>query len=201
LQSGIRRFAAIGGVIASRILVRFGVSEGTSGGASFLDVLVKYQPLAGEIGRVLGGKVHVLLVREFDRLEAGMRERDFDIVMARPSDYPARGLRDYGWRYVATARPDGHCLLIVKKDSPLQTIADARGRRFILPESSAYMTRFCRAELRDRGIAVEKESVQYTREQSTVAFALQAGQADIGIRGFDLATGSKLRALLGWLEK
>ncbi|GIL05667.1 phosphate/phosphite/phosphonate ABC transporter substrate-binding protein [Betaproteobacteria bacterium PRO7] len=259
---------AAGAALAQPRPLIFGVSEGTSGGASFLDVLVKYQPLADEIGRVLGRKVNVLLVREFERLEAGMRERDFDIVMARPSDYPARGLRDYGWRFVATARPDGQCLLIVKKDSPLQSIADAKGKRFILPESSAYMTRFCRAELRDRGIAIEKESVQYTREQSTVAFALQAGQADIGgiasysgaagqldknnqrvlhrsiaqpyfplivsnrlsaadvkaiqdmlvaldkseatskavlapigIRGFDVGTEPRLRALLGWLEK
>lgn len=259
--------AAAGALAQPRPLI-FGVSEGTSGGASFLDVLVKYQPLADEIGRVLGRKVNVLLVREFERLEAGMRERAFDIVMARPSDYPARGLRDYGWRYVATARPDGQCLLIVRKDSPLLTIADAKGKRFILPETSAYMTRFCRAELRDRGIAIEKEQVQYTREQSTVAFTLQAGQADIGgiasysgaagqldknnqrvlhrsiaqpyfplivsnrlsaadvkaiqdmlialdrseatskavlapigIRGFDVATEQRLRALLGWLEK
>lgn len=262
--------ATIGGApaAAQQKSLILGVSEGTSGGVSFLDVLVKYQPLADEIGRVLDRKVSVVLVREFERLETGMRERAFDIVMARPSDYPARGLRDYGWRYVATARPDGQCLLIVRKDSPLQTIADAKGKRFILPETSAYMTKFCRAELRDRGIAIEKEQVQYTREQSTVAFTLQAGQADvggiasysgaagqleknnqrvlhrsiaqpyfplivsnrlsaaevkaiqdmlialdkseatsksvlapIGIRGFDVATEQRLRALLGWLEK
>ena len=29
--------------------------------------------------------------------------------MARPSDYPARGLRDYGYRYVASTKPDGQC--------------------------------------------------------------------------------------------
>lgn len=37
------------------------------------------------------------------------------------------------------------------------------------------MTKFCRAELRDHGVAVERENVRYTREQATIAIALQAG--------------------------
>ena len=35
----------------------------------------------------------------------GMRNASFDLVIARPSDYPARGVRDYGYSAVTTTRP------------------------------------------------------------------------------------------------
>ena len=48
------------------------------------------------IGGVLKTKVSVVFAREFATLENGMKDGRFDLVMARPSDYPARGMRDNG---------------------------------------------------------------------------------------------------------
>jgi len=43
------------------------------------------------------------------------------------------------------------------------------------------MAKFCRAELRDRGIDVAKESkLQYMREQDAVGYSVEAGLMDIG---------------------
>ncbi|WP_341649588.1 hypothetical protein [Thauera humireducens] len=56
-------------------------------------------------------------------------------------------------------------MLVVRADSPVKSVADLRGKTFVLPEEVAYMTRFCRAELRDKGIDLSKESVFYVREQ------------------------------------
>jgi ABC-type phosphate/phosphonate transport system substrate-binding protein len=66
------------------------------------------------------------------------------------------------------------------KASPIKSLADARGKRFVIPEQVSYMTRFCRAELRDRGIDLAKENVQYVREQAAVPFYMSNGFADIG---------------------
>jgi len=157
-----------------------GVSEGTSGGLDHAQVIIKYQGLADVIGRSIKRKVNVVFVREFAQLEEGMKASRFDFVIARPSDYPARGIRDYGYQFVASAKPDGQCWLIVPKDSPLKSVADIKGKRIALPEQAAYMTKFCQAELRDKGINVATEKVQYVREQGAVAFYLDNKFADVG---------------------
>lgn len=156
------------------------ISEGTSGGLDHGRVIAKYQDLANLIGTALKTKVSVVFAREFATLETGMQEGKFDFVMARPSDYPARGMRDDGYQYVASAKPDGQCLVIVPKGSAIQSLADARGKRFVMPEQVSYMSRFCRAELRDRGIDLARENVQYVREQAAVPFYMGNNFADVG---------------------
>lgn len=156
------------------------ISEGTSGGIDAEAAKAKYQPLADQIGRNMGVEVKVVFVREFSALEKGMKDNQFDLVLARPSDYPARGLRDYRYQFVATAKPDGRCALVVTKDSPIKSVADIKGKVIIMPEKNAYMTRFCRAELRDKGILLDSENVTYVREQGAIPFSLENGITQVG---------------------
>ncbi len=156
------------------------VSEGTSGGLDHAQVIAKYQGLADVVGRSMKRKVNVVFAREFAQLEDGMKNRRFDFVIARPSDYPARGVKLYGYHYLASAKPDGQCLLITGKDSGIRSVADLRGKRLVLPEPAAYMTKFCRAELRELGFDLEKENVKYVREQGAVAFYIENKLADAG---------------------
>lgn len=156
------------------------VSEGTSGGIDSADVLAKYEPLARLIEKATGHKVVVVLAREFARLEASMKSGSYQLVMARPSDYPARAIRDYGYRLIATMKPEGQCYIVVKKDSPFQKIQDLKGKHFLFPEKIAYMSKFCRAALRDQGIKLEAEKVTYMREQEAVAWGIKNGVADVG---------------------
>ena len=165
--------------VARKPLV-FAVSEGTSGGIDAEAARVKYQPLADVLGRAIGSEVKVAFFREFSALERGMKENQFDFVLARPSDYPARGLRDYRYKFVATANPDGQCILIVHKDSPIKKVADLKGKTFVMPEKNAYMTRFCRAELRDQGIILDNETVNYVREQGAIPFSIENRISDVG---------------------
>lgn len=157
-----------------------GISEGTSGGLDHAQVVVKYEGLANAIGRAIKANVSVVFVREFKALEEGMKSGRLDFVMARPSDYPARGMRDYGYKYVSSAKPDGRCLIIVPKDSPLQKLADMKGKRLAMPEQVSFMSRFCTAELREQGIDIGPEQVQYVREQAAVTFYLKNKFADVG---------------------
>lgn len=156
------------------------ISEGSSGGTDHARVIVKYQGLANALGNAIGKKIDVVFIREFKFLEDGMKTGIYDLVMARPSDYPARGMRDYGYQYVATAKPDGHCLIIVPKDSPIQKLADVKGKKIVLPNEAAYMTKFCAAELRTQGIDVDKESINRVREQGAVPFYLNNKFGDVG---------------------
>lgn len=169
----------IGPVHAQSQLV-LAISEGTSGGLDHAQVIAKYQDLANTIGTALKTQVSVVFAREFGTLENGMKDGRFDFVMARPSDYPARGMRDNGYNYLASARPDGQCLIVVPKDSPIKTLEEARGKRFVMPEQVSFMSRFCRAELRDRGIDLGKEKLQYVREQGAITFYMSNNFADVG---------------------
>ena len=172
--------SAASGAMAQDGALTLGISEGTSGGLDHAQVINKYQGLANVIGTSIKRKVQVVFVREFAQLEEGMAKGRLDLVMARPSDYPARGVRDHGYKFVVSARPDGNCLIVVREDSPLKTLADARGKRWVFPETAAYMTKFCTAELRDRGIVLATENVKYVREQAAITFFMDNKFADVG---------------------
>lgn len=161
----------------------FAVSEGSSGGGAAVtdeQMAAKYKPVIEVMERVLAQKVAVRYVRDFRLLEAGMQEKRFDLVLARPSDYPARGLRDYGYQPVTTTQPDGRCLLVVKADSPYKSLDELKGQRFILPEPAAYMAKFCLAELRDQGLALAPGEVTFVKEQGAIPFALKNKLSHIG---------------------
>jgi phosphonate transport system substrate-binding protein len=156
------------------------VSEGTSGSINASEAVEKYRPLADVLSKAAGQPVIVSLVRSFEQLEAGMKKGDFDMVMARPSDYPARGVRDYGYQLLATAKPEGQCVFIVEKSSPLKTIEDAKGKVIMFPEKIAYMTKFCQAELRDKGFNLATENVNYAKEQGAVGWSVESKLSDVG---------------------
>lgn len=156
------------------------VSEGTSGGLDAAQVIAKYKDLADAIGRGMKAKVNVVLVRDFATLEDGLKTSRYPFVMARPSDYPARAMRDSGYNYVASAKPDGQCYIVVKKDSPLKTLAEIKGKKIAMPEKVAYMSKFCAAELRTKGIDLDKEAVTYVKEQAAVTFYLDNKFAEVG---------------------
>lgn len=156
------------------------ISEGSSGGTDHARVIAKYRGLAEAIGRAIDQQVNVVFIRDFAALEDGLQNKRFDLVMARPSDYPARAMRDHGYRYVATSKPDGQCLIIVPKDAPYTSLADIRGKRIVLPSPAAYMTRLCAAELRDQGMDLAKERIERVQEQGAVPFYLTNKFGDVG---------------------
>jgi len=164
-----------------RTYVLFAISEGASGGLDASELLRKYSGLKTVMEQALGREVRIVSARNFELLERGLKDHQFDFAMARPSDYMARAIRDSNYTLVVTANPDGMCTIIVPKDSPIKTLADLRGKRLGLPEQVAYMTRFCAADLRDNGIDITKETkLQYLREQDVVGYAVETGIIDAG---------------------
>ena len=156
-----------------------GVCEGTFGGAAPAELVDKYHPLAEHLGKALKTHVVVSPVCSFPRLESGIAEQRFDLVMARPADYTARAIRDHGYRYVAQVTPDVSCVYVVPKDSPLKGLADAKGKRVALPDKTSYMGQLCVAELRDAGYDAAA-SAQFVKEQAVVMYQLTSRNADVG---------------------
>jgi len=155
------------------------VCEGTFSGAAPAELVDKYHPLAEHLGKALKTHVIVSPVCSFPRLESGIAEQRFDLVMARPADYTARAIRDHGYRYVAQVAPDVSCVYVVPKDSPLKSLADAKDRRVALPEKTSYMGQLCVAELRDNGYDAAAKA-QFVKEQAVVMYQLKERNVDVG---------------------
>ncbi len=155
------------------------VCEGTFSGAAPAELVDKYHPLAEHLGKALKAHIIVSPVCSFPRLESGMAEQRFDLVMARPADYTARAIRDHGYKYVAQVTPDVSCVYLVPKDSPLKSLADAKGKRVALPEKTSYMGQLCVAELRDAGFDAAAKA-QFVKEQGVVMYQLKEKNVDVG---------------------
>lgn len=155
------------------------VSEGTSGGQDAVIVQGRYELLAQLIGKAVGASVRVLVARDFELLAKAIYEQRADFVIARPSDYPARGVRDHGYQLVATAKPDGQCVFIGPKGAkPWSSLKEATGKPLALPEERSYMARFCRAELRREGVT--PGPIKFHSEQGAVGYAVENGFFPVG---------------------
>jgi phosphonate transport system substrate-binding protein len=155
------------------------VCEGTFSGAAPAELVDKYHPLAEHLGKAIKTHIIVSPVCSFPRLESGMAEQRFDLVMARPADYTARAIRDHGYKYVAQVTPDVSCVYLVPKDSPLKSLADAKDKRVALPEKTSYMGQLCMAELRDAGYDAAAKA-QFVKEQAVVMYQLKEKNVDVG---------------------
>lgn len=171
--------ALFGCAVSSAQALTLLVSEGTSGGQDAAIVQGRYEPLAQLIGKAIGAPVRVLVARDFELLAQAIAEQRPDFVMARPSDYPARGIRDHGYQLIATAKPDGQCVFIGPKGAkPWSSITEATSKPLALPEERSYMARFCRAELRREGVT--PGPIKFHSEQGAVGYAVENGFFPVG---------------------
>lgn len=182
LMASLAVFAGTGQVQAAedRKQMVLAVSEGTSGGIDNATAVAKYQPLADVMGLAMHADVKVVFVREFRVLREGIENHKFDFVLARPSNYPATGMASHKYQFVATATPEGQCMLIAHKDSAIKTVADIKDKKVVLPEETAYMTTFCLAELRDQGLTKSSFKLTHVREQGAIPFAVENKIIDVG---------------------
>ncbi len=167
---------------AAQAPLTLAVSEGSSGdNLDPMSLVNKYRPLAETLGKAIGRDIIVTPVRSFESLEQGMKKDDYDFAMARPGDYIGRGVRDYGYSLIATAKPDGQCFFLVDKSSSLKKIEDIKGKQIAAPPKISYMFVLCNAELRDRGIDVKKEQIKYVADQNMVSWTVENKMADVGL--------------------
>ena len=181
---------------AARADLTLAVSEGTSGGSRNVgfNTYLKYQVLADQISKATGQQVQVVAVPKFSDLAEGAQSHRYAFIFARPSNYPAEAVLHNGYHFVATAKPEGQCWIVVRKDSPLKTVKDAVGKRWALPKKVSYMSQFCHAALRDQGVALQGQHVDFLDSQGAVLSALDLNLADVG------AVASYATGIGEWLQ-
>lgn len=109
-----------------------------------------------------------------------------DIVHFGPASYITAKLKNPGVQLVAMEHEKGEKrfkgMIIVKKDSPIQSIGDLRGKRFAFGDKNSTIGRYLvQAELVDHGIlASDLSDFRYMERHDQVAGAVELGDFDAG---------------------
>lgn len=159
----------------------FAVNEGTSSSADAVFRREKYADLASYLGRATGGKVKTETSNILPILVRNLERQRYDVLLVRPSHISARAMRDQGYRLLVAAKGESRVHFIVRKDSPLKTLQDIRGRFIVFPDELAYPSSLALAVLRDAGIDPRAGRMQYMNRQEAVGYAVKEKLADVGV--------------------
>jgi ABC-type phosphate/phosphonate transport system substrate-binding protein len=159
----------------------FAINEGGSGNLDATEIFLRYEEFVRIAEKALGARLTLVAVRDIQVLQRSLETSAYALVLSRPADVLAQAVRDYGYSPVAVSREPAYCLFIVPKDSPLNSIADVRGKRIVTPDRYAYMWRIAYAMLRDNKIAMGRENVRSMRDQAAIAWSMENSFFDVGI--------------------
>jgi len=172
------RSAKAGGAEARIILA---INEGGAANADYSETIFRFQEFADLVEKALGMKVAVVGARDRNRLKDNLRNRNYQLLLARPNDVPAEAVRDFGYQSIATAKEPSQTWFVVMHDSPLRTLADVKGRTIVTPDQYSNMWRVANAMLRDNKIDMSREQVKSMRDQAAIGWSLQSGFFDVGV--------------------
>jgi len=110
------------------------IDEGGAVSADSSETFRRYEEFSQIVSKVLGSPLTIVAVRDRNLLLDALKKRSYALLLARPNDVPAEAIRDYGYQPMVTEREPARALFIVKKDSPLKSIADVKGNSLLTPD-------------------------------------------------------------------
>ena len=159
----------------------FAINEGAAGNMTATDILFRYESFKPVVEKAIGQQIVLLAVRNAKELRGALSTGAYALVLSRPADTLAEGVRDYGYQAVVSSTEPAHAIFIVKKDSPLKTIADIKGKKIVTPDKYAYMWRIAAAMMRDNKISMADEQVRTMSDQAAIGWSMDSGFFDVGV--------------------
>jgi phosphonate transport system substrate-binding protein len=157
------------------------INEGAAGNLTATDILFRYESFKPVVEKALGAPITLLAVRDTKELRRSLATGSFALVMSRPADILAEAVRDYNYQAVVSSTEPAHAMFIVKRDSPLKTLADIKGKSIVTPDRNAYMWRIANAMMRDSKIPMAKEQVRTMSDQAAIGWSMEGGFYDVGV--------------------
>ena len=121
-----------------------------------------WSPFAERLGRETGATLRVRVYRTFDEFETDLANGVPDLVYLNPY-HEIRAHRTQG--YIPLVRDSSYRLsgvLVVRRDSPLQSVQDLNGQAIGFPDANAFA-----ASLFMRALLQEKEKIRFTSRYYT----------------------------------
>ena len=165
------------------------VNEGGAANADATETILRFQEFSQVVEKTLRLPVAIVAVRDRNVLLVALQRQAYALLLARPNDVPAQAIRDFGYQPVVTEKVPSQALFIVRKDSPLKSIADVRGKSIVTPDQYSNIWRAANAMLRDNKITMSNEKVRAMRDQAAIGWSMENGFFDVAVVNSASATG------------
>lgn len=151
------------------------VNEGVSYRVPNEEVRGRYAAIATDLSRILKQPVTVEPVGDYASLRRGLTAKDYDLALVHPAHVSIQAIKLSGYRLVAVTQgfENYQAQFLVRADSPLQSLADLKGKRLGAPDEDSITAVMVRATLRDAGLDARQVELVYTRYQDAVPFFVE----------------------------
>ncbi|MDB5931212.1 MAG: ABC-type phosphate/phosphonate transport system, periplasmic component [Polaromonas sp.] len=160
---------------------RLVINEAVTGETNSFLLLTRYRPLGDFLSHQLKGKAinvePIVDIKRFMVLAQGAVKPE--LVFGKSVNQLAKLVRDHGYQPVVRRADPYKAAFIVVKDSPLKTLADANGKKIVMPDASAATSAVALAELRQQ--KVTPSAVTHAKFQEEVAQFIKSGFGQIGV--------------------
>lgn len=152
------------------------------------DLSRAYGPFVAELEKLTGLKVEFFPVSNRTAAVTALQFKQVDLILAGPSEYAAIAVRLPVRPVVGIERPQYHTVFVVKADSPVQSLADLKGRRIAMKDPGSTTGHIVPAWMLHRaGLELDRD-VKILLLDGARLEALVAGDVDAlgsGVRDYD----------------
>ena len=180
----------------------FAVNEGVTYRVPLEEVRGRYAAIATDLSKLLRQPVSIEPVADYTSLRKGLAEKRFDLALVHPAHVSIQAIKASGYHLVAVTKgfQNYQAQFLVRSDSPLNSLADLKGRKLGAPDEDSITSVMVRAVLRDAGLARDQVNMVYTRYQDAVPFFVEnkltqsGATASAGVIKAWAASGGKVLA-------
>jgi phosphonate transport system substrate-binding protein len=150
------------------------------------EIQQRFQPLADYLGKVLEQPVTVRVGRDYDEHITAIGKNQIDIAFMGPAAYVAlvrtHGPKPLLARLEINGRPQLTGVIVVRRDSPLRSLSELKGKRFAFGDPQSTMSHTVPQRMLDQAGVPEKALArhQFLGAHKNVALAVLAGDYDAG---------------------
>ncbi len=145
----------------------------------------RFKPLISLLSKELKRSIRLQVINHYADFDRELASESIDLVFVHPAHIGLAATKSGKYLGLATARDytEYRARVMVKADSPLNSLADLRGKKIGVPSMESIVTRMFSASLREIGVADPAKQFTPTRYQDAVPFMLDYGYVDAGVTG------------------
>jgi phosphonate transport system substrate-binding protein len=184
-HSSLVFLAAILFTVGSAHAMVFAVNEGATYRVADAEIQAKYKPVADDLAKLLGQKVQILPVSDYNTIAAGLAAGKYDLAYIHPAHIALKGLAVDGYQLVALTKgyTEYRARFLVRADSTAKSVADLKGKKLGVPAADSITSVLTRSTMREGPPGGPDPAYVVTRYQDAVPFMVEHGFVDAGVTG------------------
>jgi len=138
-----------------------------------------FNDLARHLTEALGRQVKLVMTQNAERVGERIRTDSYAMLLA-PAQLIGLAMR-HGYEPVARTGQGASVVVVARRGSGVRTLAQAKGRRLVLPHRESLVSYMVRGELNAQGLSPAGNfgQVAYMNTYGAVLYPMEIGQADL----------------------